>query len=118
MIRRLVVLSACAVILSAVVAGQPAPKDGKDAAFKVAVEAKLTMSAGGQDEKIEADAAFEYTWKRDGKVKTLVVDSASVRAVAGGKEAMNAKMSRAGFNDIKGGQNIKTEDAPQSSRNS
>jgi hypothetical protein len=114
--RPLVLAAGCAAALSAVaLAGQPAPKGGKDAseaAFKVAVRAKLTMTVGGQEEKIEADAAFQYTWKRDGKVKTLVVDSAEVRAVSGGREMMNAKMSRAGFEDIKGGQTVKIEDAP------
>lgn len=99
-------------VSAAVLAGQPAPKDASEARFKVSVQAKLTMTINGQNEKIEANAAFEYTWKRDGQVKTLVVDGAEVRAIVGGTELMNARMSRAGFNDIKDGKTVKLEDAP------
>jgi hypothetical protein len=110
---RLLTLVACA-CLTAAAAAQPAPKDAT-AAFKVATQAKITMTVGDREETIDADAAFEYTWKRDGKVRTLVVDSATVRAAAGGKEMLNAKMSRAGFVGGKGGNKteVKTEDAPE-----
>src|SRR5207247_440285 len=48
-------------------------------------------------------------------VRTLLVDSAEVRVAADGQEQMNAKMSRAGFSQVKDGKRteVKTEDAPE-----
>jgi hypothetical protein len=106
-------LSALAATLAAaaVAAAQPA---AKDPTFRVEAKAKLTMTAGGQEQKIEADAAYEYVWKRDGKEKILLMEGIEVRAVTGGQEVMNARMNRAGFTNAAGGQKaeVKTETAP------
>src|SRR5262245_10712079 len=97
MTRRLVAIPiACALILSAVAAAQPAPKE---AMFKVTIKSNLDMDLG-QKLKMDADTEFRYTWKRDGKVRTLVVDSAALKVLVGGMEQMNAKMSRDGFADL------------------
>jgi hypothetical protein len=92
-------------------AAQPAAQDTK---FRVDVRAKLSATIAGQEQKLEADAAYEYTWKRDGKTRTLVVDSAEVRAAADGREMMNARMNREGFSDKKAGaaKEDKTAEAP------
>jgi hypothetical protein len=105
-------LCAAAVLTTDTSAGQP---DQKDAVFRVSVEAKLTAESGGQEQKMEAATGFEYTWKREGKIRTLMVDSLDVRAAQGTKELMNVKMSRTGFLDSKDGKKteVKIEDAPE-----
>ena len=107
-------LALTALLTAAVLAGCAKKNAANEPKFRVAVQAKLTMELGSEKQKIEADAAFEYTWKREGRVRTLLVNSAEVRAVVGAQEMMNAKMSRAGFIDTKGGRTteIKTADAP------
>ena len=111
MTRFFLPLAACAAVTLAAASAQPAANDAR---FKVAVRAKVTTDAGGPGQKLDTDAAFTYTWKRDGNVRTLLVDSAEVRVAAGGQEQMNAKMSRAGFSQVKDGKRteVKTEDAP------
>jgi hypothetical protein len=104
----------CAVALAAAVF-RFAPKDAKDATFRVGYEARLTVSGDGLEQEVNADAAVDYTWKRDGKVRTLVLESFMMKAVVDGEEMMNAKMSRAGASITKAGQkiDIKFEDAPE-----
>jgi hypothetical protein len=108
-------LPAVACVAVALAAATAAPPDAKDFRFKVAIKARTTMGADGQAQKVDGDTAFTYTWKRDGNVRTLVVESAEVRVVAGGQDVMNAKMSRAGFTEMKGGKatEVKIEDAPE-----
>jgi hypothetical protein len=103
-----------AILTATVLAGCAKKDNANEPKFRVTVEAKMTMEIGGEKQKIEADAAFEYTWKRDGQVRTLLVNSAEVRATMGAKEMMNAKLSRAGFIDNTVGRKneVKTADAP------
>jgi hypothetical protein len=103
---------AAAIIAATASAGQPAQKDP---VFRVGIQAKLTMDVGEKDGSLEADGGFVYTWKREGKIRTLVVDSLEMRAVQGETELMNAKMSRSGIIDLKNGMKTETkvEDAPK-----
>jgi hypothetical protein len=112
-------LFALAVILTAAtVAGcsKKAAPDGPK--FRVAVQSKVTMEVGREKQEVEADAAFEYTWTRDGQARTLLVNAAEVRVAMGGKEVMNARMTRDGFTDSTGGRRkeTRTADAPESLR--
>ena len=114
MTRRLTTIAIiCAVALAA---AQLVPKGAtKDAAFRVVVQAKLTFDGDGEEEKLDADASIDYTWKRDGKVRTLVVESLTAKIVGDGEEVMDTKMSRAGTFGTKAGQkaDVKFEDAPK-----
>jgi len=114
MTRRLIPL-ALLVVFAATTAAQPAPKAAKDARFRVALESKLTMNGDGQEIKLDASASFDYTWKRNDKTRTLIVDALTVKVVADGKEMLDAKMSRAGIFTSTAGKktNLKFEDAPE-----
>lgn len=116
MTRRLFVLpSACAIVLSTIAtAGRPAPKE---AAFMVTIKSNLLMAVG-QELKMDADTEFNYLWQRDGKVRTLLVNSAMVKILVGGMEQMNAKLSRVSLIDRSGGKmnEIKAADGPDQLR--
>jgi hypothetical protein len=107
------VLALAALLAAAAPAGCGKKAPPEDPKFRVAIQSKVAMDVGAEKQDIEADAAFEYTWARDGQVRTLLVNAAEVRAAMGGKEMMNAKMTRDGFTDSAGGRKkeIKTAEA-------
>ncbi|MBA4065511.1 MAG: hypothetical protein C0501_17705 [Isosphaera sp.] len=102
---------AAALAAAAVAVAQPA---AKDPTFRVDIRAKLAMPFGGREEKVDADAAFEYAWRRDGKERTLVVEAVEFRGGSGGKVVMDARMSRAGLTTTADGKttDVRTADAP------
>jgi hypothetical protein len=112
---RLPLASALVVASALAAAAQPAPKGETDAQFRVGVRAKFTFDEDGDKQKLDADATFDYAWKRSGRVRTLVVESLTTRVVADGEEMINAKMSRAGMFGTKAGRkaDVKFEDAPR-----
>lgn len=115
MTRRLTAFAViCAVALAAAVF-RLMPTGANDTTFRVLYEARLTVSGDGLEQKVDADGAVDYTWKREGKVRTLVLESFMMKAVTDGEEMMNAQMSRAGLFGTKAGQKIdvKFEDAPE-----
>lgn len=99
----------------AAAAAPPAPKAETEARFRVGIQAQFTFEEDGEKQKLDADATFDYTWRRSGRVRTLVVESLMARLVADGEEVMNAKMSRAGMFGTKAGRksDVKYEDAPK-----
>lgn len=101
---------ACAVVLA--LTGCQKRPDYKDPTFQVSVRAKLTMNVAGSEQKVEADAAFIYAWKPEGKTRTLYVDSAEVRAALDGRDQMNVKMDRNGMIDRAGDKSVKAQDGP------
>jgi hypothetical protein len=98
---------------AAATAGQPAPKDAVETAFKVKCLVKMAMKIGGKEANAENETTTEYRWRREAKARTLLVDSVEVRGTQRGKVVAHARMSRGEFADLKGGRTVKAEDAPE-----
>jgi hypothetical protein len=86
-----------------------------DHSYKVTIASQMDMEAQGQKQKIDADTEIRYTWRRNGKERTLIFDSFSVRAKNDGKEMMNTTMSREKIVNIKQGEKeeMTIEKAPE-----
>jgi hypothetical protein len=114
---RVLSVPALLVAFAAAVAGQPAPgeKEGKEVKFRIFTDARLTMTVGGKEQKVHADADAHYSWTTEGKTRTLALESLRARAVVEGKEVMDTKMSRAGMFGTAQGKSIdlRFEDAPE-----
>jgi len=114
MTRRLTALALLGVFAATTAAAQPA-KEAKDTRFRVALLAKLTVTAQGQEQKLDAATAYEYTWARDVKTRTLRLGSLQVKLKTGDQEMMDVKMNRDGISGTKAGKKfeVKLENAPE-----
>jgi hypothetical protein len=114
--RRPALALLCSLALVAAAAGQPAPKGAPAAPrFRLKCEARMITTSDGEQQKLDADTTFEYSWKRDGNVRILVLESVSLNMAVDGQETMNTRMSRAGVFGTQAGRRIdkKLEDAPE-----
>ena len=80
MTRRLSVLALLStVVLATASATQPAPQSiATDPRFRVSLKATITHTADGEQEKLAIDASFEYTWKREGNLRILLLESVAL----------------------------------------
>src|SRR5262245_46988396 len=110
MIRSFVVLTATCAAACAL-AADPAPAMR---AFKVVVGADSAIEGDGMSATLTANTEYQYSWKTEGKERTLLLRNMSVKAKVGDDELMDIKMSRAGLVGRQKGQEVdkKFDDAP------
>ena len=89
-------LPAVAALLATALFGSHSAADDAErtTSYKLTSIAKLTMVAGGQEQKLDGDTALEYTWARSGDKRRLELDSLMVKMDTNGKPTMNTAMSR------------------------
>ncbi len=82
-----------------------------DRAFKVSIDAALTMTteAPAQTQNLHTHTEFGYTWRSEGPTRSLIFDSVLVQAKNNGKPMMDSTMNREKFSFTENG---KTTEAP------
>lgn len=74
--------------------------------FKLKFAAEMTMEGGGRTDIISGGAGFQYTWKRAGKERTLILSEMSLKTTVGDQDFSDVKMSRAGMFGIRNGKKV------------